>query len=78
MLWHCKCYIASDLHDMMKASFANLIRGDDIAVVALHGIPGRMDIEELDQAVKHLFSQFLPLFIQAFFVFLHREADHGI
>jgi hypothetical protein len=33
---------------MMKASFANLIRGDNFAVVSLQEIWGRVNMEELD------------------------------
>ena len=40
------------LHDVMKAGFANLIRGDDIAVVALLSIPRKRDIEELHGSLR--------------------------
>jgi hypothetical protein len=55
-----------------------LIRRDHIAVMPLQTIWGRIHIEEIDQPIKHLFRQFLALLIEAFFVFLHREADHGV
>lgn len=55
-----------------------LIRGDRLTVIPLLETFRRVDIEELDQAVEHLFRKFLALLIQAFLVFLHREADYGI
>ena len=55
-----------------------LIRRDHITVMPLQAIGGRIDIEEVHQPVKHLFTQFLSLSTQAFLVFPHGEANDGV
>ena len=55
-----------------------LIRRDHIPVMPLQAIGGRIDIEEVYQPVKHLFTQFLSLSTQAFLVFPHGEANDGV
>jgi hypothetical protein len=55
-----------------------LIRRDNFTVIALLIIHGRVDIEKLNQPIKHLFRQLLALLIEAFLVFPYREADYSI
>ena len=71
---------ALDLKDMRKprSLFDTLIRRDDLTMMPLLGIHRRVDIEELDQAVKCLLGELLALLIQAFLILPDREADYGI
>ena len=61
-----------------RSLFDTLIRRNDLTMMPLFVVHRRVDIEKLDQAVKHLFGELLALLIQAFLVFPDWEADHGI